>query len=91
MLRCDVCALQLIVAERGPLLFVFNFSPFNDYEGYKARLFHQFLPCYFSVPARAEVPKAAHDKTAAEGELFWGCHAGGHSRAGQVQGGAVIR
>ena len=26
---------QTIVAERGPLLFVFNFSPFNDYEGYK--------------------------------------------------------
>ena len=32
------CALwQVIVAERGPLVFVFNFSPFNDYEGYKAR------------------------------------------------------
>ena len=27
--------MQIIVAERGPLLFVFNFSPFNDYEGYK--------------------------------------------------------
>ena len=27
--------LQIIVAERGPLVFVFNFSPFNDYEGYK--------------------------------------------------------
>ncbi|EIE25420.1 starch branching enzyme [Coccomyxa subellipsoidea C-169] len=26
---------QVIVAERGPLLFVFNFSPFNSYEGYK--------------------------------------------------------
>ena len=31
------CAVQLIVAERGPLLFVFNFSPFDDYEGYKVR------------------------------------------------------
>ena len=28
---------QVIVAERGPLLFVFNFSPFNDYEGCKVR------------------------------------------------------
>jgi len=27
--------LQLIVAERGPLVFVFNFSPFNNHEGYK--------------------------------------------------------
>jgi 1,4-alpha-glucan branching enzyme len=27
--------MQIIVAERGPLVFVFNFSPFNDYEGYK--------------------------------------------------------
>lgn len=26
---------QVIVAERGPLLFVFNFSPSNDYEGLK--------------------------------------------------------
>ncbi|CAL5219263.1 g1061 [Coccomyxa viridis] len=26
---------QVIVAERGPLVFVFNFSPYNDYEGYK--------------------------------------------------------
>jgi 1,4-alpha-glucan branching enzyme len=24
---------QVLVAERGPLLFVFNFSPFHDYEG----------------------------------------------------------
>ena len=24
---------QVLVAERGPLLFVFNFSPFEDYEG----------------------------------------------------------
>ena len=24
---------QVLVAERGPLLFVFNLSPFNDYEG----------------------------------------------------------
>ncbi|KAJ9510013.1 hypothetical protein QJQ45_011653 [Haematococcus lacustris] len=40
-----VCVLQLgveqsrlqvvLVAERGPLLFVFNFSPFNTYEGYR--------------------------------------------------------
>jgi len=27
----------VIVAERGPLVWVFNFSPFNDYEGFKAR------------------------------------------------------
>ena len=27
--------LQVIVAERGPLVWVFNFSPFSDYEGYK--------------------------------------------------------
>ena len=26
---------QVIVAERGPLVWVFNFSPFNSYEGYK--------------------------------------------------------
>ena len=26
-------ARQILVAERGPLLFVFNFSPFHDYEG----------------------------------------------------------
>jgi hypothetical protein len=26
---------QVLVAERGPLVFVFNFSPFSDYEGYK--------------------------------------------------------
>lgn len=25
--------LQVIVAERGPLVWVFNFSPFNTYEG----------------------------------------------------------
>ena len=30
-------AAQLLVAERGPLVFVFNFSPFNDYADYKAR------------------------------------------------------
>ncbi len=30
-------AVQLLVAERGPLVFVFNFSPFNDYADYKAR------------------------------------------------------
>lgn len=28
---------QLIVAERGPLLFVFNFSPDQDYEELKVR------------------------------------------------------
>ena len=28
---------QVIVAERGPLVWVFNFSPFNDYEGFKVR------------------------------------------------------
>jgi hypothetical protein len=33
----DACV-QLIVAERGPLVFVFNFSPFNDYEGYKVQV-----------------------------------------------------
>lgn len=25
------------MAERGPLVFVFNFSPFNDYEGLQVR------------------------------------------------------
>jgi hypothetical protein len=29
--------MQVIVAERGLLVFVFNFSPFHDYEGYKVR------------------------------------------------------
>lgn len=29
--------LQVIVAERGPLVFVFNFSPFNTYEGLQVR------------------------------------------------------
>jgi hypothetical protein len=28
---------QVIVAERGPLVWVFNFSPTRDYEGLKAR------------------------------------------------------
>lgn len=27
--------LQVLVAERGPLVFVFNFSPAQDYDGYK--------------------------------------------------------
>ena len=27
------CAAQVLVAERGPLVWVFNFSPFNTYEG----------------------------------------------------------
>ena len=31
------CCAQLLVAERGPLVFVFNFSPFNDYADRKAR------------------------------------------------------
>jgi hypothetical protein len=31
------CRAQLLVAERGPLVFVFNFSPFHDYADYKAR------------------------------------------------------
>jgi hypothetical protein len=30
--------LQVLVAERGPLVFVFNFSPFNDYEGLQVTL-----------------------------------------------------
>ena len=30
-----LCPLQVLVAERGPLVFVFNFSPFNTYEGLK--------------------------------------------------------
>ena len=34
---CVDTAAQVIVAERGPLVWVFNFSPFNDYEGFKAR------------------------------------------------------
>lgn len=29
---------QVIVAERGPLVWVFNFSPFNTYEGLQVRL-----------------------------------------------------
>lgn len=29
--------MQVIVAERGDLLFVFNFSPFDTYEGFKVR------------------------------------------------------
>ena len=29
---------QLLVAERGPLLFVFNFSPSKDYSDLKVRL-----------------------------------------------------
>jgi hypothetical protein len=28
-----MCGAQVIVAERGPLVWVFNFSPFNTYEG----------------------------------------------------------
>ncbi len=32
--------MQVIVAERGPLVFVFNFSPYNDYEGYKVSNHH---------------------------------------------------
>ena len=30
--------LQVVVAERGPLVFVFNFSPVTDYEGLQVRL-----------------------------------------------------
>lgn len=26
---------QVLVAERGPLVWVFNWSPFNDYKGVK--------------------------------------------------------
>ena len=34
----SVClCMQVIVAERGLLVFVFNFSPFHDYKGYKVR------------------------------------------------------
>lgn len=29
---------QVIVAERGPLVWVFNFSPFNTYEGLQVRV-----------------------------------------------------
>ena len=36
------CCAQLLVAERGPLVFVFNFSPFNDYADYKVRA--QYFP-----------------------------------------------
>ena len=42
--------LQIIVAERGPLVFVFNFSPFNDYEGYKViQCFHHAVQEGFSL------------------------------------------
>ena len=38
------CCAQLLVAERGPLVFVFNFSPFNDYADYKVRAQHAPAP-----------------------------------------------
>lgn len=34
LLSC-VCIIQVIVAERGPLVFVFNWHPHEDYEGLK--------------------------------------------------------
>lgn len=33
-----MCDVQVLVAERGPLLFVFNFSPTNTYKDYKCVL-----------------------------------------------------
>ena len=35
LLRSAAVMLQVIVAERGALVFVFNFSPFHSFEGYK--------------------------------------------------------
>ena len=43
--------MQIIVAERGPLLFVFNFSPFNDYEGYKVSAAAVLHPIQHMRPA----------------------------------------
>lgn len=34
------CCMQMIVAEKGPLVFVFNFSVTSDYEGYKVSIEH---------------------------------------------------
>lgn len=47
--------MQVIVAERGPLVFVFNFSPFNDYEGYKV----DPAPLPFAHPAIPDLQHAA--------------------------------
>ena len=35
LLSCTAVMLQVIVAERGALVFVFNLSPFHSFEGYK--------------------------------------------------------
>ena len=35
LLSCTAGVLQVIVAERGALVFVFNLSPFHSFEGYK--------------------------------------------------------
>jgi len=64
---------QIIVAERGPLVLVFNFSPFSDYEGYKvgqATMFifklSSFLPC----PVCLAAPPALSEQA-----LIGGLHA----------------
>lgn len=46
----SVClCMQVIVAERGLLVFVFNLSPFHDYEGYKVREGPVLLLCLGST------------------------------------------
>ena len=62
--------MQLLVAERGPLVFVFNFSPFNDYADYKVRAQHIFMSlawldvsvCVMSRQHKVACPQYLHSK-----------------------------
>ena len=88
MLMREGCALQIIVAERGPLVFVFNFSPFNDYEGYKVCLRTTFKPIFLLCLPSLECHEQSMARQLQRGV---GCHAGGHTGARQVQGNTDIR
>ena len=55
LLSSTATMLQVIVAERGALVFVFNFSPFHSFEGYKVS---QKAPCLWRC-SRAAHPWSA--------------------------------
>ena len=65
--------MQIIVAERGPLVLVFNFSPYNDYEGYKvgqATMFTFELSSHLPCPTLLAAPSALSEQA-----LIGGSHA----------------
>ena len=61
------CCLQVLVAERGTLVFVFNFSPTNDYEGLKASPSN-----LSSIPARRPFTAIANGQNL--GRCSWCAH-----------------